>query len=43
MASELGFDAAGDCQMDRHRLSLLYRHARLAAALKMPIADLTGR
>ena len=40
LADELGFDANGDCQLDRHRLSLLYRHARLAAALQLPIADL---
>ena len=40
LADEFGFDANGDCQLDRHRLSLLYRHARLAAALQLPIADL---
>jgi hypothetical protein len=39
LADGLAFDAAGNCTMDRHRLSLLYRHARLAAALKLPIGD----
>lgn len=39
LAGELAFDAAGNCAMDRHRLSLLYRHARLAAALKLPVGD----
>ena len=39
LAGELAFDAGGNCAMDRHRLSLLYRHARLAAALKLPVSD----
>ena len=42
LAGELAFDAHGDTQIDRHRLSLMYRHARLAAALKLSIADLAG-
>ena len=42
IAGELAFDATGDCQLDRHKLSLLYRHARLAAALNLSIADLAG-
>jgi hypothetical protein len=42
LAGELAFSATGDCQLDRHRLSLLYRHARLAAALNVSIADLAG-
>ena len=39
LAGELAFDTAGNCTMDRHRLSLLYRHARLASALKLPVSD----
>jgi hypothetical protein len=42
LAAELAFDANGDTQLDRHRLSLMYRHARLAAALKLSVADLAG-
>ena len=42
LAGELAFDANGDTQIDRHRLSLMYRHARLAAALKLSIADLAA-
>ena len=42
LAGELAFSATGDCQLDRHKLSLLYRHARLAAALKLSITDLAG-
>jgi Tc toxin complex TcA C-terminal TcB-binding domain/Neuraminidase-like domain/Salmonella virulence plasmid 28.1kDa A protein len=42
IAGELAFDATGDCQLDRHKLSLLYRHARLAAALNLSITDLAG-
>jgi hypothetical protein len=42
LATELAFDANGDTQLDRHRLSLMYRHARLAAALKLSVGDLAG-
>jgi hypothetical protein len=42
LAGELGFDANGDGQIDRHRLSLMYRHTRLAAALKLSVADLAA-
>ena len=42
LAGELAFDTHGDTQIDRHRLSLMYRHARLASALKLSIADLAG-
>jgi Tc toxin complex TcA C-terminal TcB-binding domain/Neuraminidase-like domain/Salmonella virulence plasmid 28.1kDa A protein len=40
LAAEVGFDKNGDGQIDRHRLSLMYRHTRLAAALKLSVADL---
>jgi hypothetical protein len=39
LAPGLGFDAAGNCVLDRRRLSLLYRHARLASAIQLPVAD----
>jgi len=42
LAAEVGFDANGDGQIDRHRLSLMYRHTRLAAALKLSVADLAA-
>jgi len=41
LAGELAFDASGNCTLDRHRLSLLYRHARLAAATQLPVRDFT--
>ena len=42
LGEELGFDAHGDSQIDRHRLSLMYRHARLAGALDLAVADLAA-
>jgi hypothetical protein len=39
LAGELGFDQAGTCTLDRAKLSLLYRHARLARVLKLDLPD----
>lgn len=39
LKSEIPFDANGDCTLDRERISLLYRHALLARALKFNIGD----
>ncbi|MEG4576203.1 neuraminidase-like domain-containing protein [Microcoleus sp. N3A4] len=39
LKNEMPFDANGDCTLDRSRISLLYRHARLARALKFSIED----
>ena len=39
LKDEMPFDAAGDCALDRRRLSLLYRHTRVARALNLPIED----
>src|SRR5262249_47516187 len=42
LAGEFAFDANGDTQFDRHRLSQMYRHARLAAPLRLSIGDLAA-
>jgi hypothetical protein len=39
LKGEMVFDTKGDCQLDGKKISLLYRHARLARAFKMEIAD----
>ncbi len=39
LKDEMPFDANGDTTLDRRRISLLYRHARLAKALKLDIED----
>lgn len=38
----LPFDTGGNCTLDRAKLSLLYRHVRLARALKLTIDDFVG-
>ncbi|MGH7845743.1 MAG: neuraminidase-like domain-containing protein [Candidatus Binatia bacterium] len=39
LKNEMPFDVNGDTTLDRRRISLLYRHARLAKALKFSIED----
>ena len=39
LENEMPFDANGRCTLDRSKISLLYRHARLARALKFSIED----
>jgi hypothetical protein len=39
LKNEMPFDANGDTTLDRRRLSLLFRHARLAKALKLSVDD----
>ncbi len=39
LRAQMPFNAAGDTTLDRQRISLLYRHARLARALKLSIDD----
>lgn len=39
LKDKMPFDAKGDTKLDRGRISLLYRHARLAKALKLNIED----
>jgi hypothetical protein len=40
LKDELPFDPNGQCELDRSKLSLLYRHVRLARALQLSIDDL---
>ncbi len=40
LKGELLFDPGGDCTLDRSKLSLLFRHARVARALHLSIDDL---
>ena len=37
---ELGFNDQGDCRLGRHELSLLFRHAKMAKALKLSVQAL---
>ena len=39
LKDEMPFNTDGDCTLDRKKISLLYRHARLARALKLTIED----
>ena len=39
LKNEMPFDADGNCTIDRKRISLLYRHAKLAKSLKFTIED----
>jgi Tc toxin complex TcA C-terminal TcB-binding domain/Neuraminidase-like domain/Salmonella virulence plasmid 28.1kDa A protein/Putative peptidoglycan binding domain len=39
LKAEMPFDLEGNCILDRCRISLLYRHARLAKALRFSIED----
>lgn len=39
LKNEIPFDADGECTLDLESISLLYRHARLARALKLSIED----
>jgi hypothetical protein len=39
LEKEIPFDASGNCQLDRQKLSLLYRHVRLARSLKLSVDD----
>lgn len=40
LKEHLDFDANGNCQIDRRKISLLYRYARLAKALNISIDEL---
>lgn len=40
LGTVMPFDAKGDTTLDRDRISVLYRHARLARALKLGVDDL---
>ncbi|BAZ33812.1 hypothetical protein NIES4074_63260 (plasmid) [Cylindrospermum sp. NIES-4074] len=39
LKNEMPFDANGSCTLDRSKISLLYRHAKLAKSLKLSIED----
>src|SRR5262249_7599003 len=39
LGSVIPFDAHGDTTLDRQRISVLSRHARVARALKLPVVD----
>ena len=39
LKDQMPFDTAGNCTLDRRRLSLLYRHVRIARALNLRIED----
>ena len=41
LKNEMPFDQHGDTTLDRRRISLLFRHARLAKALKLGIGTLS--
>jgi hypothetical protein len=41
LKNQMPFDRSGNCTLDRRRLSLLYRHVRIARALNLRIEDFT--
>jgi hypothetical protein len=40
LQQEMPFDVSGDCKLGPYKISLLYRHARIAKALKLSVEEL---